>query len=281
VGKDEHGGYHLLDMRRDVLDVAHYKEEDSEELYSLREIDDELGHLNYSIPLLVLRYVPKKLLETPLPQASSNLDPEKGERLTRPMPDFLRFLWERSSIYPVIPQDYYMISATAIDHAICEAISTSNHYFLDAIFALPLSADGETKLQPVTAGHFIAAAQLLDAKAIELLWQKGYSHFEKEWLFLYNGAPMNMNLFSSEDTGIFPFENNEVIAWMKHAARKAQQSPCGNLAFIHYIMYFRNSLAAAQPAVPVATWRHEARLQGHSGSKGKYSTDYYLPQRSC
>ena len=211
------------------------------------------------VRLLHIRYIPNKLLQSPLPRSRSPLRPLVfNKRLTRPMPDFFRFLNERYLIEDN-NRGHFMISSAAIEHAVSEAISAYNHYFLEAIIPLPMSADGKTRLQIVTAAHFIAAAQLLDAKAIELLWRKSYSPYTNDWPFTSTRPSIAVELFSPENTGIFPFENNDVIAWMEHAAREAQQSPCSNLAFIHYIKYFWKALHS-QPYLgfeEVAAWRHE------------------------
>lgn len=68
------------------------------------------------------------------------------------------------------------VSPQAVDHAIFEAVSTSNSYLLEALTCLPLidSADGETDLEPVTAEKFIAMAQYLDHTAIEVMCRTGY-----------------------------------------------------------------------------------------------------------
>jgi hypothetical protein len=259
--RDENGAYHSLDIQREKLtvelfcediDVAYYHE------YSPESVD--------FVRMLEIRYIPNKLLQVPLPRLRFNLRHYVlHQRLTRPMPDFFRFLNERYSTYSQ-HWGIFVISAAAIEHAISEAISTYNHSFLNVIINLPLCADGRTRLNPVTAEHFIAAAQRLDGTALELLWQKSYSPFANGVL---SSTWPQSDVFSKENMGAFPFKNIEVIAWMKHAEREAQGSPCSNLHFIHYIKYFRERLLHQNYVRVVSGWRHTAhckcKLKSQSG----------------
>jgi hypothetical protein len=142
------------------------------------------------------------------------------------MPDLFGFLHQLK--HAVLSSDPHFKPPVArpdlVDAAIFEAISTSNHYMIDLLTLVLLSADGENLLKPAKPEHFIAAAKRLDIKAIEILLTK------VSW--------------------VFPFDNVEVVSWMQHAKTEAQSIPCSKKAFINYVKYVQGKLQRRKKPEP-------------------------------
>jgi hypothetical protein len=189
------------------------------------------------IPLLNIRYLPSKLLKAPLLRSEYPLYSTCERLFDRrihhedPTLDFRCLLW---GIHHVWDCDYnyigpVVVDPQAIDAAIHEAISTSNHYCLEATIPLPLNTDCQDTLQPVTPEHFINAAQRRDITAVRLLWSKGYK--------------------------VFPFENNEVHALMQDPETESHGSNCQNIAFIDHLKHIKWELDNQRtPDVYVRRW---------------------------
>ena len=118
-----------------------------------------------------------------------------------------------------------IVPPQAVELAISEAVSTSNHFLLGGLLRLPLSADGESTLQPVTAENFIAAVHRSDYNAICLMWEQGYS--------------------------VFPFNNSEMTDWMHDPKIGCADRTCWRMAFVEHLLWFKRELDEQREPSPV------------------------------
>jgi hypothetical protein len=113
-------------------------------------------------------------------------------------------------------------------NALLEAISTKNRCVIEALTRMPITgdpnSDENTLLRPVKAEHFITAAQSLDDAKIESRCTHGWD--------------------------AFPFEDDDVITWMRHAEAEAQGLRCNKSAFLHYLQYVKRQ--RVEELVPVS-----------------------------
>lgn len=193
---------------------------------------------------LVICCIPEKLLRGPLPHPKGYV---KGEgphrvshlgRLAHSMPDFFTILCDiqRHMFSVAKTPGPFITSRQALDGATSEAISTKNYYVLDVFAHLRLATEdyltsnkntGLISWPPFTAEQFIAAARRPDEMALQLLFE--YSH-----------------------TGVFPYENEDVISWMQRAKIQAQDSPCNQRTFVDYLEYSRQSPCPVRYQI----WKH-------------------------
>lgn len=240
-GQDEDGHFYHLHLQRSKIHVARFQAGSDLDGYP---VESEL------VQFLQICCVPNKLLRAPLPHPYASFG-ESGRknlkrRLGHPMPEFFCFLWEKAETYPSDP-DLLWVSPKAVENALFGAISTSNYYMIEALTILFFTTDGKNMLGPVTAEHFVAAASRFDRTAMRLLWEGvGVKHA----VFPYRGREVKPH-------DIFPFEEREVMVWMKRAEKQARRTPCSRVALIDYIKYCKQEKENKRDPELRRWWRHE------------------------
>ncbi|ERF74684.1 hypothetical protein EPUS_00814 [Endocarpon pusillum Z07020] len=217
-GRTQDGQLCQLSVQSVEVSVLYYDESEMMGTELLFEEDYRMLHI---------RCIPNRILKAPLAPADNDLplwpyilDDRRlfHTNIIGPVGNFWRLIWGMGRFRADDP-DYMkrvVVSPQAVELAISEAVSISNHYVLGGILRLPLTADGEGTLQPVTAEHFIAAARRSDRNAIRVMWKQGYS--------------------------VFPFNNGEVIDWMHDPDIECADSTCRTMDFVDQLRRFKREL---------------------------------------